>query len=115
MTVSDLIKLIDGQALTGDAGLGNVVGSGLSCDLLSWVMSHGVAGMALITVQTHMNVVAVCALLDIACLVVTEGIAVPPDVVARAAQEGVAVLSTPRTAYDVCGAMMAAGIPPAHK
>ena len=32
---------------------------GYICDLLSWVMARGTEGMAWITVQTHLNVLAV--------------------------------------------------------
>lgn len=115
MTVKTLSELIKAQPLTQLETIERDVTSGYSCDLLSWVMSHGIADMALITVQTHMNVVAVCSLLDIACMIVPEGITVPDDVVARANEENVAVLITPLTAYEIAGIMSREGIAPAHK
>ena len=48
------------------------IACGYTCDLLSHVMGKGVADMAWVTVQTHMNVVAVASLLDFACVIVPE-------------------------------------------
>jgi len=84
---------------------------GYACDLLSWVMSHGKAGMAWVTVQTHMNVVAVAALHEMACVIVPEGIEVDEKSVERAAEEGIAVFSTAKSAYEVCGLLYQAGVP----
>ena len=43
-------------------------------DLLSWVMAHGKAGMAWITVQTHMNVIAVASLMEMSAVIIPEDI-----------------------------------------
>jgi len=41
-------------------------------DLLSWVMSHADKKCAWITVQTHMNIVAVAVLLEMSCIILPE-------------------------------------------
>ena len=38
------------------------IACGYSCDLLSWVMAHGKQDMAWVTVQAHLNVIAVAVL-----------------------------------------------------
>lgn len=110
MTLQALIDLTGARLLTGGADLNRTVSSGYACDLLSWVMSHGAADMAWITVQTHMNVVAVAALMDMTAVIVPEGIAVEDDVVQKAGEEGVALLSSDKTSYELCGLMYGAGI-----
>ena len=115
MTVSELAKLIDANLVTGEAGAAREVASGYVCDLLSWVMSHGVAGTAWVTVQTHMNVVAVATLLDLACVIVPEGITVPEATAEKAAEEDVAVMTTGKTAYEIAVLMAGRGIPPTSK
>ena len=115
MTVSELAKLIDARFETGDAGMEREVASGYVCDLLSWVMSHGVAGTAWVTVQTHLNVVAVATLLDLACVIVPEGIGVPGATAEKAVEEEVAVLTTNKTAYEIAVLMASQGIPPTSK
>jgi len=89
----------EAAALTGDAGLDNEIKDGYVCDLLSWVMSHGQEGTAWITVQRNLNVVAVATLIDCACIVLAENVLTESDFLDKAKQEGIAVLSTPLTAY----------------
>lgn len=110
MTVKELAALIDAEILTGETALDKEVKNGYSCDLLSWVMAHGSDAMAWITVQTHMNVVAVATLHDMSCVIIPEGGRAEEDVVAKAAEEGVAILSCAKTAFQVSGILYAAGI-----
>lgn len=109
MTVNELAKLIDARLLNAAAGE-NEVQCGYACDLLSWVMAHGSDGMAWITVQTHMNVIAVASLHEMSCVIIPEGIAVEQEVLDKAAEEGIAVLGTGLDAYRICGKMAEAGI-----
>ena len=72
MTVAELSNLIQARCLTPGLDAGREVTCGYACDLLSWVMSHGEEGMAWVTVQTHLNVIAVAALADMACVILPE-------------------------------------------
>ena len=110
MTVGELAKVLDAKMLTAETDLSRSIGVGYTCDLLSWVMSHGEADMAWITVQTHMNVIAVASLMEMSCVIVPESIQVGDDIVAKAQEEGVAVLSAAATAYEICGIMTQLGI-----
>ena len=84
---------------------------GYACDLLSWVMSHGDSGMAWTTVQTNMNVVAVAVLADMACIVLPEDIEMEKEVLDKAVGEGIVVLTSPLTSYEISGRMYGQGIP----
>ena len=110
MTIKELMDITGAELLTRDADLTAEVESGYSCDLLSWVMAHGKPGMAWITVQPHMNVVAVATLHDMACVIVPEGAAIPDEVSAKAEEEGIAMLSSAKSAYELCGMMYGAGL-----
>ena len=110
MKVCELIEKIGATVLTGDVGLENEIDSGYACDLLSWVMAHGSAGMAWVTVQTHMNVIAVATLHEMCCVIIPEGAQMDREVADKAAEEGIAVLCTDKPAYEVCGIMFAGGI-----
>lgn len=85
---------------------------GYCCDLLSLVMARGRPGMAWVTVQTHMNVVAVAALGEMACVILPEGIVMEAEPLQKALEEGLAVLSSPLTAYEIAARMAQAGIAP---
>lgn len=110
MTISQLSTAAELTLQTPEANINTEVHGGICCDLLSWVMAKGNAGMAWITVQTHMNVIAVAALHEFSCIVLAEGCAMPQDVLAKAKEEGVAVLSSSRSAYELCGLFYQLGI-----
>ena len=111
MLVSELIPLIDAKNLTTDLSTDREVTCGYVCDLLSWVMSHGDSGMAWVTVQTHMNVIAVAVLSEMACVILPEGIDMEAESLQKAVSEGMVVLQSPLTAFDICGRMAAKGVP----
>ena len=111
MTVRELAEALKAKNLTAEASFEKEVRCGYACDLLSWVMAHGEEGMAWVTVQTHLNVVAVAALAEMACVLLPEGIVMEEESLQKAAQEGLCVLSSPMTAYEVCGKMASLGIP----
>ena len=111
MKVSDLTGLIEARVLTEGIEEDREILCGYVCDLLSWVMAHGEEGMAWVTVQTHLNVIAVAALADMACVVLPEDIVMEPESLEKAESEGLCVLSSPLTAFEICGRMAAQGVP----
>ncbi len=108
MKVSELAKLIEGRVLAGHGE--NEISRGCVCDLLSWVMARGAEGCAWITVQTHMNVVAVASLHDMACIIWPEDIAPDEASLKKADEEGIAVIASPLSAYKISGVMYTSGI-----
>ena len=111
MTIQSFLDMTGAQLLTPAVNLSREISCGYTCDLLSWVMSHGAADMAWISVQTHMNVVAVATLMDMAAIIAPEGITFEADVIAKASGEGIALISSSKTAYELCGMMYAQGVP----
>lgn len=109
MTIKELTELIDAKALNY-ANEGRTISSGMVCDLLSWVMAGGKKDMAWVTVQTHLNVVAVAALHDIACIILPEGIKMEGAPLEKAIEEGITVLSSPLSGYEICGRMYTNGV-----
>ena len=111
MTVKDLIDLIEAKDMTPEADKDAEVSCGYTCDLLSWVMAHGMAGMAWVTVQTHMNVIAVASLMEMAAVIIPEDIEMEGPSLEKAKDEEINVLQTPLTAYEICARLAAAGLP----
>ena len=115
MTINDIKGLCTAKVLAGDDRLSREVTCGYTCDLLSWVMARGAADMAWVTVQTHMNVVAVASLLDMAVIILPDDLSMEEPVLEKAREEGICVLSSPHSAYAICGILTAANIPAAVK
>lgn len=111
LKVSDLPQLLQGSWLAAPAGEDRALSRGYACDLLSWVMAHAEPGTAWITVQNHMNVIAVASLMDFACVILPEGVTMAEDVRRKAEEEGVPVLRSGLSAYRLSGLLSAAGLP----
>lgn len=111
MKVKALLPLIEAENLTPSADLEKEIKCGYTCDLLSWVMKNGDEGMAWVTVQTHMNVIAVAVLAEMACVILPESIDMEKEILQKAEAEGLCVLKSPLSGYEICGRMHAAGIP----
>ncbi|MFO7694674.1 MAG: hypothetical protein R6V57_16445 [Vicinamibacterales bacterium] len=110
MTVIELARLLDG-ALVGPALSGSRdVRGGYCSDLLSDVMANAEDGDAWITLQRHVNTVAVAQLKNLAAIVIVSGRQPEADVAARAAGHGVAMVTTPCTAFEAAGRLYEAGL-----
>ena len=57
-----------------------------------------------------MNVVAVAVLADMSCVIAAEGVQFGADVIEKAEEEGVALITTDLSAYHVAGRMHEKGI-----
>ena len=115
MTVRELMDLIGARSLNDSAPLDAEITCGYTCDLLSWVLAHGKQGMACCTVQTHVNVIAVAVLMEMACVILVEGVEAEPASLKKAQEEDMPVLATGKTAYEVSVLMGQAGVlPPAE-
>ena len=111
MTLENLIALTGAKNMTPGLPLDTQVSCGYTCDLLSWVMAHGKQGMAWITVQTHMNVIAVAFLMEMAAVIIPEGIQMEEPSLEKAREEGVAVLQSDKTAFALCALLAQHGLP----
>ncbi len=102
MKVSGIAAAIDACIFTGEQDAGGEVAGIYACDLLSWVMSHARKGDAWITVHTNVNIVAVAVLAEISCIIIPEGIKVEEPTLKRAQAEGIPILGTELTVYEIC-------------
>ena len=110
MKVKDFSEKLNFTVLTGEISLDKEISGMYVCDLLSWVMSHANKGNAWITVLTHLNTVAVALLTEISCIIVPESILVEEATIKKAQQEGIVILSTKLTTYEICSKSHELGI-----
>jgi len=83
---------------------------GYSSDLLSCVMAGAKKGYLWITLQAHLNIVAVAALNEVAAIIITESAQPDAASIAKANQQGVILLSTSQATYEVSGKLWEMGI-----
>ncbi len=101
MRISEIVKVLKLETVTEIAEDRDVTGV-YACDFLSRVMSCCEAGNIWITVQTHLNVLAVAELNNAACIIVPEGISPGSSTVEKAMEKGIAILSSEKPAYELC-------------
>ncbi|GFR34600.1 DRTGG domain-containing protein [Thermobrachium celere] len=102
MKVRDIVNALSFEVLAGEEGLDREVKGVYTCDLLSWVMSHGKQNNAWITVQVHPNIIAVATLLEFSCVIIPEEIEVEESTIKKANDEKIPVLKSKLNAYEIC-------------
>ena len=79
------------------------------CDLLSIAMGKAPADGVWVTVMGNRNTLAVASLTDTACIVLAEGVSLDEGTLAKAEEEGIAVLSTDLPSFDIALEIYQAG------
>jgi hypothetical protein len=93
MKVKDLIKLNGvGEEFLADGE--REIEAGYAGDFLSFVMSNAPAGAAWFTVMNNVNVAAVAALADVACVVLCEGVKPDAHLSAAVRERGINLLTS---------------------
>lgn len=84
--------------------------TGYSSDLLSCVMTGARAGAIWVTLQSHLNIVAVAGLLDLSAVIITENARPDRATIAKANEVGVILLGCEKSSYEVCGLLWELGL-----
>lgn len=108
MTVKELIQQTNWKALT--QGPDEEVSSAYICDLLSWVIARAQSGTVWVTVQAHLNVVAVAALTGCACVIIPESIPVSEETLTAAQNKDVTIISASCSSYGAALTLSKLGI-----
>lgn len=83
---------------------------GYTSDLLSCVMAGAKKGHVWVTLQAHVNIVAVAALLEVGAIIITENAQPDEAVISKANEENVILLSTPASTFEVVGKLWEMGL-----
>ncbi len=102
-----VIELLEQAKLTIYAGNGldNEIIGGYVSDLLSDVMGHAREGQLWITLQNHINVLAICSLKDLAGVVLVKGIIPSDELIAKALEENIPLLGSSLPTFETAGAL----------
>jgi hypothetical protein len=103
MILGELVGALGLEVLTGEVNLGERVEDGYVSDLLSDVIAHGPENSVWVTVQRHVNILGVAKLRNMVAIITPRNLKVENEVIERAKAEGVALLRTGLTAFEVTG------------
>lgn len=111
MTLQEIIEELNLTLLTQRQDFNQETPSeGYASDLLSCVMAGAPRRAVWITLQAHINIVAVAALLDLSAVIITEGAMPDPETIAKANEENVTLLSTDKPTFYVAGRLWELGL-----
>lgn len=100
MTVGALAEKY-GLTVLNAGDLERKVEGGYVGDLLSFVMAHAKEGMIWLTIQGHINTVAVASLVDLSAIVLTEKSVPTEDMIEKAKEHHIPVLSTHLSSFGL--------------
>jgi hypothetical protein len=83
---------------------------GYTSDLLSCVMAGAPKQGIWVTLQAHGNIVAVAALLELTAVIISEGAMPDENTISKANDEGVTLLSSSKSSFNVIGKLWEMGL-----
>jgi predicted transcriptional regulator len=112
MTLSDMTARLGLEILTPELSIdgGAEISRGHASDLLSDVLANAPSGGVLITIQVHMNVIAVALHAGLAAVIFAQGMRPDESVRMKAVQEGIPLLASTESTFDVAGRLHALGL-----
>ncbi len=110
MNLRQILAQLPLNVKAGASGLDAEVTGGYAADLLSCAMAGAHRGHLWVTLQGHLNVIAIASLNELAAIIVTEDKPVAPDTLAKANAEGIPVLGTSMTTFEVVGRLWELGV-----
>lgn len=105
MNLSALCERLGLKAVIGNPDQAAEYDGVYAGDLLSRAMSHVKAGNLWVTIMVNANVVAVASLTEAAAVILAEDVQLLPDAAEAAEKNGILILSSELSAYELCAAI----------
>ena len=111
LSLDQIIRELNLTVLTQANDFSEIIPEGgYTSDLLSCVMAGAGHKSLWVTLQAHNNIVAVAALLELSAVIITEDAQPDAETIAKATQENVILLSTPKPTFHVVGRLWEMGL-----
>jgi predicted transcriptional regulator len=111
MTLQEIINTLELNVLTEAKDFASIeAASGYTSDLLSCVMAGAKQKGVWLTLQAHINIVAVAALLDLSAVIITEGALPEQATIDKANVQGIILLSSPLPTFVIAGKLWEMGL-----
>lgn len=101
MTVRKMMEGMGIKLLGGEEGLEEEIEGGYTGDLLSFVMAHAKAKEAWITVQGHMNSIAVGIMTGIGAIILAEGVVPNEETIEKANEEKIPIFTSEESSFKL--------------
>lgn len=110
MRLSEIVKELDLKVIYDGGDLEREITGGYASDLMSDAIARAGAGEIWVTLQIHLNVVAIGSMKDLGAILLTLGRNLNSDALTKAKEEGLAIVSSDRGAFEIIGRLYELGI-----
>lgn len=110
MTVKEIVEKLDLEVLSGETELSREVKHGYVSDLMSDVIAHAQKGDIWVTLQIHVNIVAVAVMKELSGILLIGGRKPETTTLTKAKAENMPILCCPLTAFETVGRLYTAGV-----
>jgi hypothetical protein len=111
MRLSEIVQTLALEVRSAAKHLDTDVRGGYASDLMSDVMANAEEGHLWVTLQTHVNIVAVAAMKELAGIILINGREPEQDTVEKAEQKDMPILVSKLPAFELIGRLYDLGIP----
>lgn len=101
MTVREMNRYLECEVLAGANGLDKEIRGGYTGDLLSIVIASAKEKDIWVTVQGHINAIAVAVMVDLSAVVLAQGVKADEEMINRANMENIPLLRSSLTSFKL--------------
>lgn len=110
MTLKELEKSAVFEVISSKGYTDKEIKGGYCSDLLSDVIANANEGDIWVTLQVHLNIVAVAAMKGISAIITVNGRKPDEATIAKANEEGITIMMSVLPAFDVVGELFKLGV-----
>lgn len=110
MKLQEVVEKLSLEVKTASSKLDREVTGGYVSDLLSDVIANSKEGNVWVTLQMHQNIVAVATLRNLSGIILVNWKKPDDETLKKAEQEGVPILVTDLSAFEVVGRLYSLGL-----
>ncbi|MEW5693729.1 MAG: DRTGG domain-containing protein [Candidatus Hydrogenedentota bacterium] len=110
MKLKNIVENLKLNVIAGDSLLDREVSGGYVSDMLSDVIAHSSKGDLWVTLQTHLNIIAVASMKELSAILIVNNRRPDEETLKKAVDEKIPVLNTEMNAFQVVGKLYQLGI-----
>jgi predicted transcriptional regulator len=110
MLLREIAETLHLSVQSGGEGMDRIVTGGYAGDQLSDVIAHGKSGNVWVTMQVHVNIVAVAILKELAGIIIVQGRQPADEVLRIASEKKVPILASDSSAYETVAKLAGLGL-----
>lgn len=110
MKLKEIVRALNLEVKAGDELLENEVTGGYASDMLSDVLANSKKGNIWVTLQTHLNIVAVASSKELSGIIIVNGRKPEEEILKKARAEKIPIMISNLSTYNVVGKLYELGI-----